>query len=105
MKRVKSFGVYQTAKVVAIIYFLIAVAIAIPASLFMFVFKRNFGFGEGIIFVFLPFIYALMGFLFTALGCVIYNLVASKTGGIEFEISTEEPIFSEDIQPLTPDNN
>jgi hypothetical protein len=31
-------------------------------------------------------IYGVMGFVFTALGCLLYNLVASWIGGIEVEL-------------------
>ena len=32
----------------------------------------------------MPFLYALVGFLFTLLGAWVYNLVAAQTGGIEY---------------------
>jgi hypothetical protein len=36
--------------------------------------------------VLLPVLYGLAGFIFTAIGCLLYNLVAGMVGGIEVEI-------------------
>jgi len=36
--------------------------------------------------IFVPVIYAVIGFVFGALGAVIYNLVAKWVGGIEVEV-------------------
>ena len=36
--------------------------------------------------IFVPIIYAAMGFIFGALGALIYNLVAKWIGGIEVEV-------------------
>lgn len=43
-----------------------------------------------------PVIYGLMGFLMGALMAFVYNLVAEKFGGIQFELSAPAP------QPTTP---
>ena len=42
-------------------------------------------FGAGFA-IFVPVIYAVMGFVSGALGAVIYNLVAKWVGGIEVEV-------------------
>jgi len=43
------------------------------------------GSGLGIVFViFLPIIYAVMGFVFGVISAFVYNLVAKWTGGVEF---------------------
>lgn len=34
-----------------------------------------------------PLLYGLAGFVFAAIGCAIYNLVAGWTGGIEIELA------------------
>ncbi len=36
--------------------------------------------------IFLPLLYAVMGAVFAALGCLVYNLVAAKIGGVEVEL-------------------
>jgi hypothetical protein len=90
MKRVKSFGIYQTSKVSAIIFFFIALIFILPFGLFI---KLTLGsnspgipFGGGIIFFLLPILYGVMGFIMTAISCFIYNLIAKWTGGIEIEL-------------------
>jgi hypothetical protein len=102
MKRVKRFGVYQTAKVAAVIYFLISACILVPIGLLVFMFGNSssiFPFGGGMILFVLPFIYGFIGFLFTALGCAIYNAVSKWTGGIEVEIETAPSMESYTTAP------
>lgn len=36
--------------------------------------------------IFMPVLYAVMGFVFGALGAVIYNVIAKWVGGIEVEV-------------------
>jgi len=47
--------------------------------------------------VVVPLAYAAFGFVFVALGCLIYNFVASITGGIEIEL---EPMDRGISQPV-----
>ncbi len=93
MKRVKRFGIYQTSKVVAVIYFIITAIVMIPFGLFSAMFGTNtlipgVPINGGIVMVFLPFIYAIAGFIFSAISCFVYNIIAQWTGGIEVEIET-----------------
>jgi hypothetical protein len=96
MKRIKRFGVLQTSKVVAINLFFIALIFMVPFALMsrslMASKVMGFQFGGGLFFFLLPVLYAVMGFIGTALTCVIYNYIAGWTGGIEveFEVSDEE---------------
>ena len=49
--------------------------------------QAGIGVGFGLVFAVLaPIIYGAMGFIFGALGGLIYNLVARWTGGIEFVV-------------------
>jgi len=41
--------------------------------------------------IFIPVIYAIMGFIGGIIGAALYNLVANWTGGIEFEVRDETP--------------
>jgi hypothetical protein len=93
MKRIKRFGVYQTSKVFAIIYFIVTAIFMIPIGLFM----TMMGTGSsswmpfsGTMFFVLPFVYGLVGFITTAIGCAVYNLIARWTGGIEFQVETDQ---------------
>ncbi|MDN3669111.1 hypothetical protein QWY93_07205 [Echinicola jeungdonensis] len=94
MKRIKKLGVLQIAKVAAIIYFLVTAVFMIPISLFSTLTDAGpFGslpFGGGFMFIFMPFVYGIFSFVFTAVGCFVYNLVSSWIGGIEIEIG-EDP--------------
>jgi hypothetical protein len=99
MKRISKFGVYQTSKVVAILLFLSSLIFLIPFGLFMNMTVGNhfpgFPFGEGVFFIVLPILYGVMGFIMTAIGCLIYNAVVKWTGGIEVEfeavVESNEP--------------
>jgi len=87
-QQIRRFGIGQTAKVVGVLYALlglVAVPIFLAASAFS---PREVGFGTGFA-LGLPIIYGVMGFVFTAIACVIYNFVAGFVGGIEVELESE----------------
>ena len=94
MVRLTRFGVVRTASVAAIVYLILSAIIFIPVALIVgttpvTVIDQN---GQAVsmripplLFLFLPLVYAAVGWVFTALACLIYNLAAWVTGGIEFE--------------------
>jgi len=84
MVRIKSFGVLQTAKVVAVLYLLLFAVIGIPVGLGM-ALARSAPIGFAMILL-LPIGYGLLGFVLTAITCALYNLVAGWTGGIEVDL-------------------
>jgi hypothetical protein len=94
MARIKSFGVLQTAKFAAVLYFIISAIFMIPFGLFAM--PTRFAGHDArsaseivlrILFIlFMPIIYALISFVFVAIGCLIYNALAKYVGGIEIEI-------------------
>lgn len=85
-QRIRRFGVGQTAKVLGVLYTLIGIVL-IPLFLIASMFAPNrAGFGIGVA-IALPVIYGIAGFVFTAIACLIYNMVAGWVGGIEIEIS------------------
>ena len=84
-QQIRRFGVGQTAKVVAVLYAimgLIFVPIILIASMLS-PNKTEFGTAFALA---LPIIYGVMGFVFTAIGCALYNFVAGLVGGIEVEL-------------------
>lgn len=100
MQQIKSFGIFQTSKFVAILYFVIAAVIAIIAAPFillagMFTSAQPgeglgsggtaMGFGLAFL-VAAPFIYGIFAFLATALVCWVYNVLAGRVGGIAIEL-------------------
>jgi hypothetical protein len=85
-QRIARFSVAQTAKVIAILYgfmglllipFFYLASTLNPAS------ETPFGIG---LMIMAPIAYGLLGFVFTAIGCLLYNWVASWAGGIEVEL-------------------
>jgi len=87
-QRIRRFGVGQTAKVLGVLYTLLGL-VFLPFVLVAAMFAPNeAGLGIGFA-VALPVIYGLAGFVFTAIGCLTYNLVAGWLGGIEVEIGED----------------
>jgi Transmembrane domain of unknown function (DUF3566) len=82
-KQIVRISPFQTAKVVACLYFVITIPFII-----LFGIVSMFAPGPprfGIIFAILaPFIYACVGCVFCIIGAWIYNMVAKVVGGIEY---------------------
>jgi hypothetical protein len=85
MYEIKSFKIFQTATVIAVLYAIesaIFVVIDVIAPVLM-------GVRTGPIpmwFFFSPILYAIAWFIGTALMCWFYNQVAARIGGIAFEL-------------------
>jgi len=76
----------QAAKMAAVLYFLLALLVT-PLLYYAYVISpEGLGFGPGFV-LGLPFLYAGIGFAFTALACGCYNMLARRMGGIEIELS------------------
>lgn len=85
MAQIRRFGVGQTAKVIGVLYALMGL-IFVPFLLIVSMYSPSKpGIGPGFALL-LPIIYGVLGFIFTALGCVIYNFVAGLVGGVEVEL-------------------
>ena len=86
VQRLSSFSVGQTAKVLGLLYGLMGLII-VPFFVLAASFSphRDGSFGLGFALA-LPVIYGAMGFVFTALGCAMYNWVAGLVGGIEIKL-------------------
>ena len=86
-------SVHQTSKVVAMMYFFFML-LFIPVGIFFLVAapdnpqqpQQRF---MGIFFLLAPVIYAVIGYLGFALASVVYNALAKRVGGIEFDTSDE----------------
>jgi hypothetical protein len=86
-QQIRRFGVGQTAKVVGVLYALMGL-VFVPIFLMGSMFSPNkpaFGAGFALL---LPILYGVLGFIFTAIACAIYNFVAGLVGGIEVELIT-----------------
>ena len=85
--RIRRFGIQSTALTVGILYFVLAL-LFLP---FLYLATRNAP-GEqmpGIAFVLGPFIYAVVGYVFTAIGCWLYNLIAGWSGGVALTLEPD----------------
>jgi hypothetical protein len=97
-KQLRRISVGQTSKVIAILYVIFSLLytlIGIPMIIF--------GGSElkivGFMYTFMPIIAGIFGYIFVAIGCWVYNGVAGKVGGVEFELcdidvadASDEPI-------------
>ena len=82
--QITRFSLFQTAKVIGAIYFVGACVGAVLFFLMSLASPANRP-PYGLVFIVLaPFIYALLGFVFTFVLAWVYNLVAKVVGGIEF---------------------
>ena len=76
-------SIFQNAKFLAVLYLPIGLIYTVIGIIFL-----AYGIiGIGIIFILAPIWLSLMTFVMVAIFSVIYNLVASKIGGIEFELT------------------
>ena len=86
-QQIQRFGIGQTAKVVAVLYALMGL-ILVPVFWIAATFSpKETGFGPGFALM-VPILYGVGGFVVTALGCAIYNVVAGWVGGIEVELGS-----------------
>ncbi|HBC86161.1 MAG TPA: hypothetical protein DCZ94_04320 [Lentisphaeria bacterium] len=94
MARVKRFGIWNTAKLAAVMYFISTLIFLTPIGIIMLIIGFATGKTEGVFagiftasfLIFAPLIYAFFGFICVALMCLIYNIVSRFIGGIEFEL-------------------
>jgi hypothetical protein len=87
--RIRRFGIASTALTVAIIYFILGVVIA---PLF-YLASINAPPGQslpGLAFILGPFLYAVFGYVFAAIGCWLYNIIAGWTGGVALTLEPGE---------------
>ena len=88
MHEIKSFKIFQTAKVIAVLYVIFGfvegaiLAITLPLSPHPPHFK-----GTLFILIGVPILFGVLGFIFTVIGCWLYNIVAARIGGIAFELT------------------
>lgn len=83
--RIQSLSIHQNAKVFAILIGLSSLVFVLPFMLFF-----SLSAPEGVapslfMMLVLPLFYLVFGYLMTAVGCWLYNWIAKRTGGLEFE--------------------
>lgn len=91
LQRIRRVSIGQTAKVVGVLYallglvfvpFLLIVAAVAPE-------QAGFGFGFALV---VPVFYGVIGFIFTAITCALYNWVAGMLGGIEVQLESDSAV-------------
>jgi hypothetical protein len=85
-KQIASLSPHQSAKVVGILYFVCTLPFVLfGAFALLFPSSHESSFPFGFMF-FAPVIYGVLGYLFFALFCWVYNQVAKRVGGVEFTV-------------------
>jgi hypothetical protein len=95
--RIRRLGVIRTANVVALMYLVLVAIFAIPLGLvFMAAGDSTMPgaqslqvLGGLLVAVIVPIAYAAVGWIATALACLLYNLVARWIGGIQIQLELE----------------
>lgn len=101
MVRIRRFNVVKTATVVALMYTVIVAVFAIPFFLLFAIAgvavnggptqAVGNGFGLIVVGIVAALVYGLIGWIATAIVCLLYNFVAGLVGGIEVEVDRPEP--------------
>jgi hypothetical protein len=86
--RLSRISVGQTAKVAGLLYGLMGIILLPLFMIPAFVGADGAGFPAAFALV-LPILYGVFGYIFTAIGCALYNWVAGRVGGIELNLDTE----------------
>ena len=89
---VRKVGVFKISLIVGIIMFFVSLVFVIPLALVMGIAGASemswFALGWVALVIIMPFLYGILAFVFTAISCLLYNLVANWVGGIELELET-----------------
>lgn len=84
-QQIARFSPHQNAKVAAVLMAVTSLLFIVPFVLvFSFVLPAQ-GRPPLLMFLIMPVMYLVIGYIAVALSCLIYNLLARYTGGIEFE--------------------
>ena len=86
--QIRRISIMQTSKVVAIIYPIFGL-IHTMIGIWMLTSPEQPNW-LGMLFLFIPIIIGIFGFIFSIIGCLLYNLIASKVGGVEFILEDVE---------------
>ena len=101
MVRIRRFSVVKTATVVALMYMVIVAVFAIPFFLLFAIAGVSVnggptqavgnGFSLLVVALVAALVYGLIGWIATAILCLLYNFVAGLVGGIEVEVDRADP--------------
>jgi uncharacterized membrane protein len=85
-KQITSISPLQTAKVIAVLYFIVSLPF-LPLLALTMLGSGGQQHASPAFLLILPFLYAVIGFVVTAFCAWVYNIVAKQVGGIEFTTS------------------
>ena len=88
-KQITSISPFQTAKVMALLYFVISLPFIVLMGLMLSFTPEPKPPMMGMMLA-MPFLYLIFGYIFTIIGAWIYNFVAKWVGGFEFTTSEIE---------------
>jgi hypothetical protein len=93
MFRIRRFGVVRTANVVALLYLVVFAILILPFAVFFMATGTTPGQAGALVggAVAALVFYVVLGWVFTAIACLIYNFVARFAGGIEVEVERVGP--------------
>ena len=85
---IKRFSIFQTGKLLAVLYGLLSLIIFLPVFLILLLFNP----GEAMTFLLMALVYPIMGFVCGVIGAVFYNLAAKFAGGLEVTLEAAESV-------------
>ena len=96
MYTIRRFSVLKTATVVAVMYVVIVAIFIVPLAILAVAFGRGESAAGGLLGVLVigllaALVYGVIGWIFTAIACAIYNLAAGWVGGIEVQVDQVGP--------------
>jgi hypothetical protein len=84
-QQVARFSPHQNGKVFAVLMAISSLVFLIPFSIFFMVGAPPQARGSMFMFLVMPVIYLVFGYISVAIGCAVYNFMFQYIGGIEFE--------------------
>ena len=88
MHEIKSFKIFQTAKVIAVLYLIFGLVEGVILANLIAHSQRPAPFkGTLTALIGVPILFLVLGFIFTVILCWLYNLIAARIGGIAFELT------------------
>lgn len=101
MVRIRRFGVVRTANLAAIAFALMTLIILVPIVVILLAAGpisftdrttgQSIDLGSPLVLLLIPLVYAIVGWIITALWCLVYNLAAGLTGGVEMQLEGDAP--------------
>ena len=110
MFRIRRFGVIRTASVFAVLYLLLTLVFVLPFMVILAVagpMTMTDQFGQStrvdvspFFLLLIPLVYAVIGWIVTVLFCLLNNLAARITGGVEMQLTGDAPLAERpDVAP------